>query len=103
MTELTRLCRSIFMIALLVAAIQGGSTALSSPIRIVPKPADQAHELHAQKQPTVPENYKEIPFIETAPPPELTAGETERGYLLFQRPIMEPVYPNTQPLGHEPW
>ena len=101
MTELTRSCGSIFKIALLVAAIQGGSIALSSPIRIIPKPADQTPELHAQKQPTVPENYKEIPFIETALPPELTAEETERGYLLFQRPIMEPVYPNTRPLEHE--
>jgi hypothetical protein len=101
MTELTRLCRSIFTIALLVAAIQGGSIALSSPIEIIPKPADQAPELHARKQPTVPDNYKEVPFIETVPPPELTVEEIERGYLLFQRPIMEPVYPNTQPLGHE--
>ena len=101
MTKLTRLCCSIFKIALLVAAIQGGSIALSSTIKIVPKPVDRVPELRAQKQPTVPENYKEIPFIETTPPPELTAGETERGYLLFQRPIMEPVYPNTQPLEHE--
>jgi len=74
---------------------------LSSTIKIVPKPADQTPEIRAQKQPTIPENYKEIPFMETAPPPELTAGETERGYLLFQRPIMEPVYPNTRPLEHE--
>ena len=101
MTELTKLCRSIFKIALLIATIQGGSIALSSPIRIIPKPADQAPEFYARRQPTVPENYKEIPFMETAPLPELTAGETEQGYLLFQRPIIEPVYPNTQPLEHE--
>lgn len=101
MTELTRLCRLIFKIALFVVAIQGGSIAMSSPIKNIPKPADQSPELHARKQPTVPENYKEIPFIEVAPLPELTAEETERGYLLFQRPIMEPVYPNTQPLEHE--
>ena len=101
MTEMTRLCRSILKIALLVAAIQGGNIALSSPITIIPKPADQMPELHARKQPTVPDNYREIPFMETSPLPVLTGGETERGYLLFQRPIMEPVYPNTQPLEHE--
>ena len=125
MTKLTRLCSSIFEIALLAAAIQGGNTALSSSIKIVPKSfgwesrlpvrgtqtgglrskgrqlIDQTPELHARKQPAVPENYKEIPFGETAPPPEFTVEETERGYLLFQRPIMEPVYPNTQPLEHE--
>jgi len=101
MTKPTRLCSSIFKIALLVAAIQGGSTASSSSIKIVPKLIDQTPELHARKQPTVPENYKEIPFTETALAPELTVEETERGYLLFQRPIMEPVYPNTRPLEHE--
>jgi len=101
MTKLTKSCCLIFKIALFVVAIQGGSIAMSSPMRNIPKPADQTPELRARKQPTVPENYKEIPFIETAPFPELMDEEKERGYLLFQRPIMEPVYPNTQPLEHE--
>ncbi len=100
-TELMRFCRSIFQITLFVATIQGGSIALSSPINTVPKSTDSAPELRARMQPTVPENYREVPFIEKAPTPALTAEEQARGYLLFQRPIMEPVYPNTQPLGHE--
>ena len=81
--------------------IGANSGALSSSIKTVPKPIDQMPELYAQKQPTVPENYKETPFIETTPSPELTIEEMERGYLLFQRSIMEPVYPNTRPFGHE--
>jgi hypothetical protein len=63
-------------------------------------PADGA-ERRARQQPTVPPEYTEVPFIETAPEPALTAAEKERGYLLFRRPITEPVYPNTRPLAHE--
>ena len=44
---------------------------------------------------------KEIPFDETAPEPALTQAENERGYMLFQRPLTESVYPNTRPLPHE--
>ena len=60
-----------------------------------------AADRRARVQPTVPDTYKEVPFVETAPAPELTAEEKARGYLLFQRPIMDPVYPNTHPLPHE--
>ncbi|MCF6177044.1 MAG: DUF6067 family protein [Victivallaceae bacterium] len=55
----------------------------------------------AIKQPTVPKNYKELPFIEKVSAPKLTAAEQQRGYMLFKRPIMEPVYPNTHPLPYE--
>ena len=55
----------------------------------------------ARQQPTVPAEYTEIPFVEDAPEPVLTADEEQRGYLLFQRPITEPVYPNARPLAHE--
>jgi len=70
-------------------------------ISLVGKPADTVSERRTRKQPTVPSNYKEVPFEETAPAPVLTTAEKERGYLLFQRPIMDPVYPNTHPLSHE--
>jgi len=70
-------------------------------IRLGPKPADDAVERRARPQPTVPEDAQELPFDETAPWPALTASEVERGYLLFQRPIMECVHPNTRPLPHE--
>ena len=35
------------------------------------------------------------------PEPALTEPEKERGYLLFQRPSTECVYPNTRPLAEE--
>jgi hypothetical protein len=55
----------------------------------------------ARQQPTVPKKYKEIPFTEKASAIKLTAREKKRGYLLFKRPIMDPVYPNTIPLPYE--
>ncbi len=70
-------------------------------VRLGPKPADNAVERRPRPQPTVPDGAKEIPFDETAPEPALTGPEQERGYLLFQRPLTECVYPNTRPLPHE--
>ncbi len=71
------------------------------PLRLVPKPSDAGPERRARTQPPLPEKAAEIPFEETAPEPALTPEEQARGYLLFQRPITEPVYPNTRPLPHE--
>lgn len=82
--------------------IAGGMPAELPPLRLVPKPADASVERRARQQPTVPAGAKEIPFDETAPAPNLTGPEKERGYLLFQRPLTESVYPNSRPLPHEP-
>lgn len=71
------------------------------PLRHVAKPADATLERRARSQPTVPEEAKEIPFVETAPEPVLTDQEKARGYILFQRPITEAVHPNTRPLPEE--
>jgi len=73
----------------------------ATSIRCVDKPDEKTDEFRARIQPSVPENYTEQPFVETAPKPQLTAEEQERGFLLFQRPITEQVYPNTHPLDYE--
>jgi len=70
-------------------------------IRLAPKPLDDMTDRRARSQPTVPSDCTEMPFVETAPEPALTPEEKQRGYVLFQRPIMEPVYPNTKPLAQE--
>jgi hypothetical protein len=63
---------------------------------------NKVHETYSPiKQPSIPDNYTETPFIETAPSPILNADEKKCGYLLFQRPITDPVYPNTHPLPYE--
>lgn len=101
------LCYEGRALALALLLFQTGSAAQAAvpaalpPIRLVPKPADQAIERRPRLQPTVPDNAREIPFIETAPEPVLTPEEKERGYLLFQRPLTESVYPNTRPFSHE--
>ncbi len=61
---------------------------------------DQANRL-ARKQTTVPAGYTEMPFVETAAKPTANAEEKKRGYMLFTRPITEPVHTNTHPLPSE--
>jgi len=98
----------ILSLAVLTASVPPLSTpahASASPltaIRLVPKPVDRTADRRARNQPSVPPNYKEMPFVETAPEPVLTAEEKQRGYMLFGRPIAEPVYPNSRPLAHAP-
>jgi hypothetical protein len=70
-------------------------------IRFGPKPFDSLAERRAHPQPAAPAGVKEISFIETAPEPVFTEPEMERGYIFFQRPVTESVYPNTRPLAHE--
>src|SRR5690349_2148489 len=70
-------------------------------VRLGPKPVDDAVERRARPQPTVPEAAKEIAVEETTPEPDITALEKERGYVLFQRPVTECIYPNTRPLSDE--
>ncbi len=53
------------------------------------------------KQPGVPDNYKELPFIDNNPAPVLNSSEKQLGYIVFHRPITAPVYPNTKPLKSE--
>jgi hypothetical protein len=70
-------------------------------IRLAPKPLDRTTDRRARRQPSVPSTYEEMPFVETATEPALTPAEKQRGYLLFHRPITEPVYPNSRPLANE--
>lgn len=70
-------------------------------LKLIAKPADNTIERRAQVQPSLPDSVKEIPFIETVLDPIFTEAEKQRGYVLFQRPITEVIYPNTKPLSHE--
>ena len=70
-------------------------------LRVGPKPSDSVPERRARVQPALPDGVQEIPFVETSPAPILSRAEQERGYLLFQRPTTECIYPNTRPLPDE--
>ena len=97
----------ILSLAVLMAPVPSSLTgprvwaAPLASMRLSPKPVDRSAERRALRQPTVPSTYREIPFLETAAEPRLTPAERERGYLLFQRPITDPVYPNSKPYAHE--
>ena len=93
----------ILSFAVLMAFVPGASKSAlaSTTIRFLQKPVDHTMERRARRQPTVPSTYNEMPFVETANEPELTPEEKQRGYLLFHRPITEPVYPNSKPRAHE--
>lgn len=67
----------------------------------VAKPENIAQKQRVIKQATIPKGFKAIPFFEKIAAPQLTTVEQQRGYMLFTRPIIEPVYPNTHPLPHE--
>jgi len=100
--SLCPLTAGLLCVAVLAAAARGASSPVRLPaIRAAEKPDDALGERRARKQPTVPGNYKETPFAEEAPEPELTPRERERGFMLFGRPITEPVHPNSRPLPHE--
>jgi len=78
-------------LAVLMASVPPASTSLRAAvapltaIRLAPKPVDHTTDRRAQRQPTVPSTYKEMPFVETAAEPVLTPAEKQRGYLLFHR------------------
>ena len=94
--------RCLLLFPLLGASLATAATPLElPPVRLVPKPSDSAVERRPRAQPACAGGRKEVPFHETAPDPVLTEVEKQRGYLLFQRPITECIYPNTRPLAQE--
>ncbi|MBN1672398.1 MAG: hypothetical protein JXR37_15260 [Kiritimatiellae bacterium] len=52
-------------------------------------------------QPPVPEGMKEVPYREDAPPPPPTAAEQARGFVVFTRPITQPIYAVSVPRAEE--
>jgi hypothetical protein len=81
--------------------MDGNRSAGLEAISLVPKPVDRAINRLAHRQPALPAGVKEVPYVETTPEPALTDGEKQRGYMLFGRPTVEPVYPNTRPRPDE--
>jgi hypothetical protein len=87
---------------LLAAGSPGAEQAELPSLRLAAKPTDVAASGRlAHSQPAVPADAKEVPFVEKAPELQLTEAEQKRGYLLFHRPLTEPIYPNTHPLADE--
>ena len=80
---------------------RAGLLARLAPLKLVAKPIDRVPERRAHAQPAAPTGASETAFVETAPAPSLTDAEKQRGYLLFARPTVEPIYPNSRPRPDE--
>lgn len=95
-------------------------TVAISAIYILPMPADNkiyltdknklkkdsAEATYPLVQPELPKlakgkEWKEMPFISSNPLPAVSQEDQKRGYILFNRPLTEPVYPNSRPLDAE--
>ena len=81
--------------ALLMASASFGA------VQLRPKLTPNEPDRRAREQLTLPDHCREMPFVETAPEPAPSKEESRRGYLLFHRPITEPVHSNTRPLESE--
>ena len=75
-------------------------TLLLTLIVISARPSS-GQQRRAHRQPSVPDGWKELKYVDPAPPPVLSEAERRRGYLVFQRPITEPVFAETHPLPYE--
>lgn len=58
-------------------------------------------ERRKRNQPTVPEGFKEKPFVSKNSLPAFSAQERARGFMLFKKPITQSVYLSTIPLAAE--
>jgi Glycoside hydrolase 123 N-terminal domain len=69
----------------------------------IKKPTEQRSIKPARTQPALPtdQNWQEDPFIENSPEPLFSQAESRRGYIIFNRPITDIVYPNSYPKKHE--
>ena len=65
--------------------------------------AQNQPEIRARQQYPVPSNgtWTEIPFVDSKPAVAFNSVESQRGYLLFKRPITQAVYPGTKPQWYE--
>jgi glycosyl hydrolase family 123 len=107
MTELRDHLNTIIQASLLLSVILGGAVIAGcrqtlSGLKDIPQPDFSLSPIFRPRaQATVPKSFKENPFVDSNPAPQATAGEKKRGYILFSRPITQPVYRGTHPFGWE--
>ena len=106
---LTRVVRGVAVLAVALPVFRQAAFSEAAPrlavdlpgLSIIEKPADGLPEKRALAQPPVPAAYKKLPYVAENPRPDFTQEELDRGYLLFRRPITDPIYRQTRPLGEE--
>ena len=67
--------------------------AVEPAVKVVP-PGDSPEDYPDEK-------WTRLPYVETAPEFKPTEAEAQRGYALFSRPLVDPIYPETRPLAQE--
>ncbi|MDO5566204.1 MAG: hypothetical protein Q4G59_06065, partial [Planctomycetia bacterium] len=70
--------------------------------RLVPKPP-QPKEVRRVVPPVDKgfDDWKRVPYIETAAEPVPTTAEKKVGFILFSRPLIDAIYPETRPRADE--
>ena len=89
---------------MLSAIASNGQQAVGTSLIEVSKPKlfnTQVLDPRLQTTNKVPRKFKNIPFVSPFPTPKPTATEQQRGFILFSRPITQPVYRKAQPLPSE--
>lgn len=85
-----------------LSGILGGCASARLGITKVAKPdLAKIKVFRPRKQATIPNGLTENPFIDTVQALKGSAIEKKRGYVLFSRPIIKPVYRGTHPLSAE--
>ncbi len=97
--------RNIFFIV--ISVLLGISTIMTScsqekTFKVIEKPDLSNIPLLTPRQINkVPEGFKNIPFEDDSPIPMAKEDEKERGFILFSRPIVQPVYKKYHPRDYE--
>lgn len=88
--------------ATFLSGILSGCASARLGITEVAKPdLAESKAFRPRKQATIPKEFTENPFVDTARALKETTIEGKRGYALFSRPITEPVYRATHPFSKE--
>ena len=76
-------------------------TTVDSLTEIAPPDLSEYIERSPRRVNSVPSSFKEKPFIDSAPLIDSTSAEKSRGYILYSRPITQPVFRKTHPQSWE--
>ncbi len=90
---------SAFLLASCSLNMQGEPE--KAQMKLVSKATSSLPERRGMKKSQPREGFVELPFVEPNPAPAPRGIEKDMGFMLFQRPIMDMVYPNSNPLPEE--
>lgn len=99
-----RFLKSVLILGIIlnIAAAFYSVAAHAGELQFADKPAPETPERKAvPPSDSAFDDWKRVPYQESAPEPEPTASEKEFGAILFSRPLVDAIYPETKPRGFE--